>query len=165
MIVFQIQKNFMKRIDTCNVSVPIIFKAFLTSSVLALLIDIDHLDEIFLIPIILKELSGIKRSWTIAEHEFVSLLAAKGKSLWRDTLDNLRALWDDEDLPEFHMLPVALLAWHRLGTLIGIHRVLEPIVGCCYASCPEFAKPFDWPLGRCSGCRQVQYCGNECQNK
>src|SRR6266498_5073108 len=119
----------------------------------------------FLIPIILKELSDIKR-WNTAEHEFASLLADKGKSIWRDTLNNLRALWDDEHaLPEFHMLPAALLAWNRLGTLIGIHRVLEPTVGCCNASCSEFAKESNWSLGRCSGCRQVQYCCIKCQKK
>src|SRR4051812_10137040 len=64
----------------------------------------------FLLPIILEEMSKIK-SWKSAEKNFMSLLAENVRPVWKKTLNDLRALEVEAkgtgiaQVPKYHLLP------------------------------------------------------------
>jgi len=134
--------------------------------------------RMFLLPIILEEMSKIK-SWKSAEKNFMTLLAENIRPVWKKTLDDLRALKVEAEgtgstqVPKYHLLPGIIYSWSSLGTLIGVHRLLSDTsdpsvvsIGCCSAECPTFLcvpQGKDQKLSRCSACRKAQYCSTECQ--
>lgn len=118
--------------------------------------------DMFLAPIIIRELSKIKR-WGTREVEFVAVLANAHKKTWKKTLSDLRKL---ERRPG-DIIPKIISTWSTYGTLIGVQKLADPVVGCCYAQCTSFMTDSGRPVGRCTGCREVQYCtgSSGCQKR
>jgi len=128
----------------------------------------DYCSKMFLLPLIFEEMAKVKR-WGTREKGFMAFLVEKLCTQWKKTLDELRALTvegpDVLTLPKYHVLPAVIVQWSTLGTLMGVHRLVEPIMGCCYTECASFVMETNTSHGRCSGCYQVQYCRTACQNR
>ena len=124
----------------------------------------DYGGKMFLLPVIFDEIIKVKH-WKVIEKDFMSSLAERLRPLWKKTLDDLRALEGTDALPKYHLLTPTTLQWNTLGTLVGIHRLVEPIFGCCYADCSSFIVETNESFGRCSACHQVQYCGTACRDR
>ncbi|KAF9527097.1 hypothetical protein CPB83DRAFT_856740 [Crepidotus variabilis] len=115
-----------------------------------------------LVPVIIEEIEKVKTRTSVHE-DFVSLLGDHGPLIWKSTLDDLREMESKEDIPEFHMIPSAILGWSKLGALAGVHKLVDSVIGCCHSGCPNFLVVADQKFSRCAGCKKVTYCTQKCQ--
>lgn len=117
-----------------------------------------------LVPVIIEEIEKVKTRTSVHE-DFVSLLGDHGPLIWKSTLDDLREMESKEDIPEFHMIPSAILGWSKLGALAGVHKLMDSVIGCCHSGCPNFLVVADQKFSRCAGCKKVTYCTQKCQTR
>ncbi|KIM39057.1 hypothetical protein M413DRAFT_235288 [Hebeloma cylindrosporum] len=120
----------------------------------------------FLFSVIFDEF-GPTKTWSAAQQKFIAALANKMKDIWHGFLKSLRELLVNPKqlIPEQNAVPIVIELWSRLGTLIGIHHLVSPLAGCCYAECPSFMVETEKRMLLCGRCRTVQYCDAGCQKK
>jgi len=123
-------------------------------------------EKVFLFSIIFDEF-GPTKTWSGSQKTFIAALADKMKDIWHGFLNSLRGLLVNpkQPIPEQHAVPTVIEQWSRLGTLIGIHQLVSPLLGCCYAACPSFIVETEKRMLLCSRCRMVQYCDAGCQKR
>ncbi|CAA7267740.1 unnamed protein product [Cyclocybe aegerita] len=120
------------------------------------------LESIFLLPLLFEEMNSVKK-WKAEELTFLHRLAKENASVWKHTFDSLRTLEASPDIHEDNAVLTYLHLWCHYGTLMGVQNLVDPIRGCCNADCDSFLRETDQSLGRCSRCRKIVYCSQNCQ--
>lgn len=115
--------------------------------------------RLFLVPQILQILSSNPPDNSPDMPALLSILLTSLRPIWHSVLSHLRSL----DSNKYPGAPQVTKMWTSLGTLIGVHKLVTPMVGCTWVECPRFVKETDEEMAVCTRCDCAQYCDEKCQ--
>ena len=117
--------------------------------------------HLFLLPQILQILSN---NSPVDPPDMPTLLSILSKSLrpvWHPALSQLRSM----DANKHPGAPEVIKMWISLGWLVGVHKLVQPPVGCAWLHCPRFLKETNENMAVCTRCDCAQYCDEKCQKR
>jgi hypothetical protein len=116
---------------------------------------------LFLLPQILQILFSNPPITSPDMSAFLSVLSKSLRPIWHRTLSHLRSL-DPNKHPGAQQVTKL---WTSLGIIVGVHKLVKPLVGCTWVECPRFVKETEEEIAVCARCDWAQYCDEKCQKR
>ena len=117
--------------------------------------------RLFFLPQIVRILQDDHLSNSPDMAALLSILRTALRPIWYLTLSRLRSV-HPSDHPA---APQVTDEWKSLGALLGVHKLVNPLVGCTWVGCSRFMLDTEDDIAVCTRCDSAQYCDERCQKR